>query len=155
MTAIINPATIFLPMLVVVALTFIAFVRLAAARGAAVKGGAGLGVLPRAYRHARAGGDAVVAVRHYGNLLELPTLLYAACLTAFALGEVSQAMLVFAWGFAIARVIQSVIHLTTNNAGYRGLAFVVGVVCLLLLWIDVGWVIFSMLGSGLQAGGHV
>lgn len=153
MTAIINPVTIFLPMLVVVALTFVAFVRMAVARGAAVKAGQ-----DPAYYRAHIGSPEPeatrAAVRHYGNLLELPTLLYAACLTAFALGEVSQAMLVFAWGFAIARTVQSAIHLTTNTPGHRGLAFVAGVVCLLLLWIDVGWVIFSMLGSGLQAGGH-
>ncbi len=144
MIAIINPATIFLPMLLVVALTFVAFVRLAIARQAAIKSGH-----DPAYYRAHLGQPEPeatrAAVRHYGNLLELPVLLYAACLTAFALGEVSDAMLVFAWGYALARTAQSAVHMTYNNPAHRGVAFVVGVGCLLLLWIDVGWTIFAML----------
>lgn len=131
----VNQLSIFVPMLVVVALTFVAFIRMAAARGAAAKT-----VEPGFYR-AHLGGQepesAVVAVRHYGNLFELPTLFYAACVTAFVLGAVSTWALVFAWGYVAARLLQSTVHLTYNNPAHRGGAFVLGVVFVLALWVNI------------------
>lgn len=131
-----NQAAIFVPMLVVVALTFVAFVRMAAARGAAVKAGQD----PNFYR-AHLGTPepefATAAVRHYGNLFELPTLFYAGCLTAFLLGAVSGWLLVFAWGYVVARLIQSAVHMTYNNPSHRGGGFVLGAVFMAALWIDL------------------
>lgn len=138
-----NQVSIFAPMLVVVALTFVAFVRMDMARAATAKQ-----VDPEFYRaHQGAGEPAstVAAVRHYGNLMELPTLFYAACLTAFVLTAVTGWVLVFAWGYAIARVLQSVIHMTYNAPTHRGLAFVLGVVFMLILWINLGMAICARL----------
>jgi hypothetical protein len=140
----VHPVGIFLPMLVVVALTFIGFIRMGAMRQAAVKAGQD----PSYYR-AQLGTPepeaTVVAVRHYGNLLELPVLFYAACLTAYVLGAVSGWVLVFAWGYAAARSVQSGIHLTYNNPAHRGLAFVLGALCLLAFWINLALVVFGRL----------
>lgn len=133
---IVNQTLIFLPMLVVVALTFVAFVKMAAARAAAVKGGHDSNFY-RAHLGPPEPEATTAAVRHYGNLFELPTIFYAACLTAFVLGAVGTWMLVFAWGFVAARVLQSVIHMTFNSPSIRGLGFVLGVVFMLALWIDV------------------
>lgn len=140
----VNPAQVFLPMLVLVALTFVAFVRMAAARGAAVKGGHD----PNYYR-AHTGEpepEAVRAVvRHWDNLFELPTLFYAACLAAFVLGAVGGWTLLFAWGWVAARVVQSAVHLSYNNPAHRGGAFALGVVLLLALWINVALAVFARL----------
>jgi hypothetical protein len=131
-----NQAAIFVPMLVIVALTFVAFVRMAAARGAAVKAGQ-----DPAYYHAHLGPPepeaAVAAVRHWGNLFELPTLFYAACLTAFVLNAVGGWVLAFAWIFALARIIQSVVHMTYNNPAHRGGGFILGVLSMLALWVTL------------------
>ncbi|MCW1431866.1 MAPEG family protein [Novosphingobium sp. JCM 18896] len=139
-----NQVAIFVPMLVVVALTFVAFLKMGAARGAAVKGGHD----PNYYK-AHLGTPepeaTVAAVRHYGNLFELPTLFYTACLTAFVLGVVSTWVLVFAWGYVIARLVQSAVHMTYNNPGHRGGAFVLGVLFLLALWVTLGLAILSKL----------
>jgi len=139
-----NQVAIFVPMLVVVALTFVAFLKMGAARGAAVKGGHD----PNYYR-AHLGTPepepTVAAVRHYGNLFELPTLFYAACLPAFVLGVVSTWVLVFAWGYAVARLVQSAVHLTYNNPGHRGGAFVLGMLFMLALWVTLGLAIVSKL----------
>lgn len=136
-----NDASILVPVLVVALLTFIAFVRMAAARGAAVKS-----MDPKYYR-AHLGGHepepAVVAVRHYHNLLELPTVFYPACLIAFVLAAVGTWTLVFAWGYVVARLLQSAIHLGHNNPAHRGGAFVLGVVMMLALWINVAIGIFD------------
>lgn len=136
-----NQVLIFLPVLVVVALTFVAFVRMGAARGAAAK------TMDPGFYRAQLGGHepepAVVAVRHYSNLLELPTVFYPAVITAFLLGAVGTWTLVFAWGYALARIVQSAIHLSYNNPMHRGLAFVLGVVFVLALWINVALSIFE------------
>jgi len=137
-----NQTVIFLPMLVVVALTFVAFVRMAAARGTAVKGGHD----PNYYR-AHLGTPepeaAVAAARHYGNLFELPVLFYAACLTAFVLGAVGFWTLVFAWGYVAGRLLQSAVHMTYNNPAHRGLGFVLGVLFAIALWVDLAVAILS------------
>jgi hypothetical protein len=132
-----NPASILVPMLAVVLLTFIGFMRMGAARGAAVKAGH-----DPAYYKAHLGAPepeaTVAAVRHYGNLFELPTLFYAACLTAFVLPAVGTWTLVFAWAYVVMRFVQSAIHMTYNNPSHRGGAFVVSVLCMLALWVNLG-----------------
>lgn len=139
----INPVSIFLPVLVVVALTYVAFVRMAAARGAVAK------TMDMNFYRAQQGGPepemAVVAVRHYGNLLELPTVFYAACLTAFVLSAVGSWTLILAWGYVAARLLQSAVHLTYNNPAHRGGAFVLGVVLSLALWVNVALSVFARL----------
>ncbi|MFC3213709.1 MULTISPECIES: MAPEG family protein [Novosphingobium] len=138
-----NPTLIFLPMLAVVALTFVAFIRMAGARAGAVKT-----MDPRYYR-AHIGDPEPervrAAVRHYDNLFELPTLFYAACLTAFSMAVVGRWTLIFAWGYVATRVLQSVIHMTYNNPAHRGGAFVLGVLFTLALWINLALSIFARL----------
>jgi hypothetical protein len=137
-----NQATIFLPVLVVVALTFVAFVKMASARGRAVKEGQD----PAFYRAALGTPEpeyATAAVRHWGNLFELPTLFYAACLTAFVLDAVTGLVLILAWGWVAARLIQSAVHMTYNNPSHRGIGFILGVLCLLALWVDLAIAVFA------------
>lgn len=139
-----NPASILVPMLAVVLLTFIGFIRMGAARGAAVKAGHD----PNYYK-AHLGTPepeaTVAAVRHYGNLFELPTIFYAACLTAFVLPAVGMWTLIFAWAYVAARTVQSAIHLTSNNTTQRGGAFVLGVLCMIALWVNIGIAICAKL----------
>lgn len=138
----VNPTLIFLPMLVVVALTFVAFIKMGMARASAMKDGQ-----DPAYYRAHLGTpepeNTRAAVRHYGNLLELPTVFYAACITAFVIGTVGRWTLVFAWAYAAFRVIQSLVHMTYNNPAHRGSAFVLGVLGLLALWVNVALSIFA------------
>ena len=138
----VNPVSIFLPALVVVALTFVAFVRMAIMRAAAVKAGQ-----DPAYYRAQLGTPepeaTVAAVRHYGNLLELPVLFYAACLTAYVLGAVNCWTLAFAWAYTAARLVQSAVHMTYNNPSHRGLGFVLGVVSLLALWVNLALAVIA------------
>ena len=136
-----HQAQIFLPVLVVAALTFVGFIKMAMARGAVAKS------MDQNYYRAHIGEpepeNARAAARHWDNLFELPTLFYAGCVIAFVLGAVGTWMLVFAWGFAAARVVQSLVHMTANNPVWRGLAFTLGVVFMLALWIDLGMAIVA------------
>lgn len=138
-----NPTLIFLPMLVVVALTFVAFVRMAVARAGIIKS-----MSPDYYRAHIGKGEpesARTAVRHYDNLFELPTLFYAACLTAYVVAVVGRWTLIFAWGYVAARLVQSLVHMTYNNPAHRGGAFVLGVLFALALWINLAVSIFARL----------
>lgn len=138
-----NQAAILVPMLVVAALTLFAFIRMAAARGAAAKG-----MDMNFYRAYQGGSEpeaAVIAVRHYGNLMELPTLFYPACVALYALGAVSGWALLWAWGYAAARLLQSAIHLTYNNPGHRGGAFMLGVLFMVALWAVLALAVFARL----------
>lgn len=143
MPDVVNPISIFVPMLVVVALTFVVFIRMAAARGSVAKQ-----MDPNFYR-AQIGGQepevARTAVRHYGNLFELPTLFYAACLTAFVVGAVGAWTLAFAWGYVVLRLVQSAVHITYNNPAHRGMAFVLSALFMLALWINIGMSICAQL----------
>ncbi len=86
-----------------------------------------------------------MGVRHYSNLFELPTLFYAACLTAYMLNAVSFWLLVVAWGYALARIVQSAVHMTYNNPSHRGGAFIVSVIFMVALWVKVATAIFANL----------
>ncbi|MEO6091985.1 MAG: MAPEG family protein [Novosphingobium sp.] len=141
---ILHQAQIFLPMLVVVALTFLAFVRMAAGRAGAMKGGQDP-TYYRAYTGSPEPEAARVGARHWDNLFELPTLFYAGCITAFVLGAVGKWTLVFAWAYVVARIVQSLIHLSYNNPAHRGGAFVVGVLFVLALWIAIARTVFAAL----------
>lgn len=139
-----TPVAIFLPMLLIVALTFVAFIKMAIERAKAVKGGQ-----DPAYYKVYLGDPEPektrAAVRHWDNLFELPTVFYAACLTAFVLGAVSGWTLAFAWLFAVSRLVQSLVHMTHNSPNQRGGAFTLSVIGLLALWINIGTVIVGRL----------
>lgn len=138
----INQVSIFLPMLLVGLLTFVAFARMGAARAKAVKEGQD----PDYYR-AHLGEPepeyATAAVRHYGNMFELPTLFYATCLMAFVLNAVSGWTLIFAWAYVAGRLIQSAVHMSYNNPSHRGLGFVLSALCMLALWVNVAMSVFA------------
>ncbi len=137
-----NQTAIFLPMLAIVALTFVAFFRLASGRAAAVKAGHDPAFY-RAHIGASEPEAAAAGARHWDNLFELPTLFYAACLTAFVLGGVTMWTLAFAWAFAALRIAQSAVHMTYNNPAHRGIFFSLGVVAALALWVNVALAIFA------------
>lgn len=136
-----NPTLILLPMLAVVALTFIAFLHMVMKRAPIMK------AMPADYYRAHIGEPepeaARAAVRHWDNLFQFPTVFYAACVTAYAVTLVGRWTLIFAWGFVVARVVQSLIHMTYNRPAHRGAAFVVGVLFTFALWINLAVSIFA------------
>ena len=138
-----NPVSIFLPVLVVAALTFLAFIKMAGARGAAAK------MMDPSFYRAHQGGQepesAAAATRHYGNLFEMPTLFYTACIIAFVLQAVGQWTLIFAWAYVVGRLIQSAVHMTYNNPTHRGMGFILGVLAMIALWVNLGMAIVGKL----------
>ena len=124
---------IFLPVLLVVAITFVGFVKMAIERAAAVKKGQNPEFY-KAYLGDPEPEKARAAVRHWDNLFELPTVFYAGCLSAYVLGAVTTTVLVCAWIFAVGRTVQSLVHISYNNPNHRGGAFTLSFLGLMVMW---------------------
>lgn len=124
---------IFLPVLLVVAVTLIGFVKMAIERAGAVKQGQNPAFY-KVYLGDPEPEKTRAAVRHWDNLFELPTVFYAGCLTAYVLGAVSTTVLVCAWIFAVGRMVQSFVHLTYNSPNHRGGAFTLSFLGLMVMW---------------------
>lgn len=74
------------------------------------------------------------AARNYSNLFEVPVLFYTAGAIAIALGIQVPAMIITAWIFVLARIVHSWIHLTGNNVIHRLWAYMLGNICVLVIW---------------------
>lgn len=125
--------SIFGPVLLVVAVTLIGFVKMAIERANAVKQGQN----PEFYKVYLGDPEPEktrAAVRHWDNLFELPTVFYAGCLTAYVIGSVTTTVLVSAWVFAVGRTVQSLVHITYNNPNHRGGAFTLSFLGLMVMW---------------------
>jgi hypothetical protein len=133
---------IFWPMAVVAAVSIFAFFRLFLARYRSIK----KRDVPLKYYEAFQGAtepeEVAVAVRHYLNVFESPVLFYAGCLAANMVGAVSYPVLIAAWWYAIFRVLQSTIHLTSNTVRYRAFAFLLAWLGLIALWVLITVAVF-------------
>lgn len=74
------------------------------------------------------------AARNYTNLFEVPMLFYTAGAIAIALGIQVPVMIITAWIFVLARIAHSWIHLTSNNVIHRMRAYMLGNICVLVIW---------------------
>jgi hypothetical protein len=138
MTPQVSQAAIFLPLMAIVALTVFGFLRLMVLRIRTTKERAVKLSYYRAFQGDAEPEGTAVAARHYNNLFEAPVLFYAACIVAFELGSVTRGVLFLAWAYVAARYAQSAIHLTSNNVRHRALAFLLGWVLLVALWVRLG-----------------
>lgn len=124
---------IFLPVLLVVAMTLVGFIKMAIERANAVKSGQN----PEFYKVYLGDPEPEktrAAVRHWDNLFELPTVFYVGCVSAYVLGAVTSAVLISAWVFAIGRTVQSLVHITYNNPNHRGAAFTLSFLGVMVMW---------------------
>ncbi|HEX4474711.1 MAG TPA: MAPEG family protein [Polyangiaceae bacterium] len=130
-----DPTRIFVPMLALVFVTFtvllrIPFVRIRAGRSRRIevddfKYGESTRVPP----------DVSIPNRNYMNLLEVPVLFYAVCLSFFVTRRVDETTLVLAWVYVALRAVHSLVHLTYNHVLHRLAVFATSNVVLLALWI--------------------
>ncbi|UTW01928.1 MAPEG family protein [Amphritea atlantica] len=75
--------------------------------------------------------------RCYNNMFEVPCLFYVVCTLYIVSGTESVAGLFFAWFFVILRSAQAYVHLTSNKVRYRMYLYGGGILCVLLLWINL------------------
>ncbi|HEX9802700.1 MAG TPA: MAPEG family protein, partial [Gammaproteobacteria bacterium] len=77
--------------------------------------------------------------QNYNNLLELPILFYAAVLLLYVTGTANLAQLWLLWGFALSRIVHTLIHIRSNHLRWRMRSFVVGFLLLLASWSLFLW----------------
>ena len=123
-----------LPMAAMVALTFAVLLRLFATRARSVRAGALPASYFAVYRGAEEPDVSLQLARHFSNLFEAPTLFYAACLSALAIGAGSTALTVLAWAYVVCRAVHAWIHTGTNALRPRIGAYFASWAVLLSMW---------------------
>ena len=130
-----SPLEILYPMMALVALTFAVLLVLPFKRiGAALQGR----VRARDFKYGESPnvpGDVAIPNRNLMNLLELPVLFYAACITFYVTRTVDAAAVWLAWAYFGLRMGHSVVHLTYNKVLHRLVVYAASCVVLAVLWI--------------------
>ena len=123
-----------LPVLVLIALTFVLLLWMGGARYLAVKS--------RAVRARdivlgqQAWPPRVTQIdRAYHNQLELPLVFYTLVALALITGMATPTFVWLEWAFVALRLVHAFIHVTSNHLLARFLVFVSGVFVLLAMWI--------------------
>lgn len=123
------------PMAAMVLLTFYVALRMFKARVSAVKSGQITIDHFKTYSTAPQQLPAMMIYtqRCYNNLLEMPILFYAACLSAMATQVTGITLLILAWLYVACRILQATLHLR-GNVLWRMRFFMASTVCLLAMW---------------------
>ena len=133
---------IFYPVLVMVLLTLLIYVRLIQVKIRAIK--AGQVNRERQPLHEDAWPDSVLQINNnIRNQFELPVLFYVLCFVLYAMEGVGVLALVASWVFVLSRVAHAWVHLTSNYIPNRRRLFTVGwwilvFIVLLAMWQLVG-----------------
>ena len=72
---------------------------------------------------------------NYQNLLELPILFYAALPLIMLLNLTDTLYALLAWSFVASRLIHTAIHTTYNHVRHRAVAFLLGALLLIIIWL--------------------
>jgi hypothetical protein len=126
---------IFLPALVMVALTIVVWFRMYFMRVAQMKRDR---IHPQAVASSAQSAALLTdsrAADNFRNLFELPVLFYLALVVAAVSGLVTGTLLVLAWLFVALRVLHSAIHCTYNKVMHRFKAYLAGGMVLWAIWV--------------------
>ena len=71
----------------------------------------------------------------YRNQFELPVLFYALIAIALPIRHADLIIVVLSWVFVITRLIHAGVFVSSNNLGRRSMAWLVGALVLLVMWV--------------------
>ena len=77
--------------------------------------------------------------RHFINLFEAPVLFYMVCVFSVITFHVDAKMLFAAWIYVFFRIVQAIIHLTSNKIRPRMLSYAFGWMALLYMGLNLGY----------------
>jgi len=133
-----NGNLIFYPMLVMVVLTLLIYVRLINVKVRELK--AGKVDMPRRGLHEDAWPESVLQINNsIRNQFELPVLFYVVCFVLWGLDAVGTLALVAAWLFVVSRIAHAWVHLTSNYIPNRRRLFTAGWWILLFMVLLAAW----------------
>lgn len=82
------------------------------------------------------------------NQFEMPILFYAVIAFALLTAAESLLMVILAWAFVLSRLVHAVIHTGANQVMPRFIAFIMGVLALMVMWGLVAWNLYVGGGMG-------
>ncbi|MEN3930576.1 MAPEG family protein [Microvirga sp. W0021] len=77
----------------------------------------------------------------FHNQFEIPPLFYVVMILIIMTSKIDYAFAVLSWIFVISRIVHAGVHTTNNEVKYRGPAYLIGVLALLLMWIHLAIVL--------------
>ncbi|HEV7874472.1 MAG TPA: MAPEG family protein [Enterovirga sp.] len=129
-----NLHDILLPVFVQVGLTFALLFMMGGRRLAALRGGSVR--IPDIALGQRAWPAGVQATSNaYANQFELPVLFFALVPLAIITRKADLIFVVLSWVFVVSRLVHAAIFVTTNDVRQRFIAFLVGALALLIMWV--------------------
>ena len=138
-----NQSLIFLPMFILVTLTYIVAITMVRGRFSAVKNQQVDSDYYRVFVGDTEPDSLRQVSRHYANLFELPILFYAACIVAYVSSSVDWVMLLLSVVFVIARILHAYVHITSNRLLFRMRIFGLGFATLGAIWVYLCVSIFT------------
>lgn len=138
-----NQATIFQPVITLIALTFAVALWMLYLRFKAVGDKQLSPGYFRIYRGGREPEHLTQVTHHFHNLLELPPLFYMACVVLYALDGVNAYTIALSWIYVAFRILHCAIHTSYNNILHRMFAFLGSTAVLGMMWMHVGVLVFS------------
>lgn len=139
-----NGKELFFPVLAMVALTMVVWVRLYAVRIPEMRR---LRIHPQAVATSAQKSARLVDTRaadNFSNLFEVPVLFYLALIVAYLTQQATPLVLGLAWGFVAGRVLHSLIQCSYNKVMHRFTVYV--------LSTCVVWVLWAVFAVGLLRG---
>ena len=131
--------TIFWPMIALVAVTLLIWIRLYIVRIGEMRTRRIHPQKVATSRMASAALENITAADNFRNLFEVPVLFYAICCALAITGQVTDVQLALAWLFVILRAVHSFIHVTYNRVMHRFLVYVAGGVVVFIMWALFAW----------------
>ncbi|GEO13298.1 MAPEG family protein [Microvirga aerophila] len=133
---------VLLPVLVQIALTFVLLVSMGRSRLSRLKAGevkvkdVSLGERNWPTRTQQ-------IANSYHNQFELPVLFYVLVALALITRKADLVFVVLSWMFVVTRLVHAFIHTTSNRLSHRFMAFLIGALILMLMWIIFALRIFA------------
>jgi hypothetical protein len=129
-----STATILAPLFVQVLLTFAVMFGMMVFRTSALQGGT-TRFEDIAMREPNWPHRAALFGNSFSNQFELPVLFYVLTILAIFTKHADLLFVVLAWIFVLFRILQAVVHITTNNVRFRGGYYGISAVVLVIMWL--------------------
>jgi hypothetical protein len=130
----VTAAMVLLPVFVQVGLTFAVLMAMAVARTNAIRSGQ-TKLKDIALRQPNWPERPTQIANCLSNQFELPVLFYALIAIALPLRHADLVIVLLSWVFVVTRLIHAGIFVTSNDVRQRSLAWFVGVLALLIMWV--------------------
>jgi hypothetical protein len=122
------------PLFVEVLLTFAAMLGMMAFRGKALMRGE-TRIETIAMRESNWPYQATLFAYCFGNQFELPVLFYVLTILAMITKHADLLFVLLAWVFVAMRILQALVHVTSNDVRFRGGFYGIGAIVLLVMWL--------------------